>query len=441
MGLNNSMRLLHDNDVQGKYAPSLYTDETAAQGRHRAATLHTQLDADVVVVGAGFTGLSAALHLAETGKDVVLLEAHRAGWGASGRNGGQLGSGYNIGPNDLVASYGLAQAQALWRFAESAKISVHSVGKRYGFDLEYVPGIVIAAHRRRHVAALQAYVEGAQQHFDYAQSQTLDRAGIQEHIASDFYHGGLIDHGAGHINPLKLALGMTDAALANGVRLYEHSPAIRIDTRNGYWRAVTPSGSVTAPHLVFATNGYHDDLLPELSAHVMPVNSFVVATKPLGERAATLLPSDAAIADTRFVVGYFRRSRDGRLIYGGGEGYRYRFPQQPEDRVRRSLGRVFPDLATTRLSHVWGGTLAITPSRMPFARELRPGLLAAAGYSGHGVALSVACGSALARAIIGNREDLDMLEQIDVGRFPGGPRVRPWLLAAAMGGAAACDLL
>jgi gamma-glutamylputrescine oxidase len=435
------MRLLYDNDVKGRYASALYTQEAGASQRSHTSTLQAHLETDAVVVGAGFTGLSAALHLAEAGKDVMLLEAHRAGWGASGRNGGQLGSGYNTGPNELVAQYGLDKAQALWQFAESAKDTVHSLCKQHDLNIDYAPGIVMAAHRRRHVAALHTYVEGAQQHFGYDKGHTLDAAEMRAHVASDLYHGGLIDHGAGHINPLKLALGLSDAALNSGVQLFEQSPAIRIEPVGETWRVVTPSGSVTARHLVFATNGYHDDLLPELTPHVMPINSFVVATEPLGELAEALLPSDAAIADTRFVVGYFRRSRDGRLIYGGGEGYRYRFPRRPEERVRRSLGRVFPELRGRRFTHAWGGTLSITPSRMPFVREVRPRLLAAGGYSGHGVALSIGCGTALARAINGDREALELLSTIEVGRFPGGRRTRPWLLAAAMGAAALGDLI
>jgi len=202
---------------------------------------------------------------------------------------------------------------------------------------------------------------------------------------------------------MRPALRIGDSALRQGAHLYERSAVVRIERRGQHWRAVTASGTVTAPRLVFATNGYHDDLVPELGAHIMPVNSFVVATEPLGERAAALLPTDAAVADTRFVVGYFRLSRDNRLVYGGGEGYRYRFPTDPARRVRRSLQRIFPSLTKVQFSHSWGGTLAITPDRMPYVQELRPGFFAAGGYSGHGVALAVGTGFALAEAVQGDR--------------------------------------
>lgn len=446
--------LLYDNDERGRYAASLYTHETEALERPRAPRLYEHISAETIVIGAGFTGLSAALHLTEAGREVVIIDAHRAGWGASGRNGGQLGTGYNLSPAELVDEYGLQSARALWQFAESAKTTVHGLCDRYGINIDYVPGIVMAAHRKRHLAGLHALVVGAREHFDYPHGETLDAAALRAHVDSDFYHGGLIDHGAGHINPLKLALGLTNSALGSGAQLFEQTPALRIErlgrtpAESGQadkqqadkrWRVVTPAGSVTAAHVVFATNGYHENLVPELGRRVMPINSFVAATEPLGVLAETLLPTDAAVADTRFVVGYFRRSRDGRLVYGGGEGYRYRFPERFDERVRRSLQRVFPVLANIGFSHCWGGTLAITPKRMPFVRELRPRFLAAAGYSGHGVALSVGCGRALAEAILGDRDALELLSDIQVGQFPGRQWSRSWLLTTAMAAASAGD--
>ena len=215
----------------------------------------------------------------------------------------------------------------------------------------------------------------------------------------------------------------------------------RIERVAGAWHVPTPAGRVRAARVLVACNGYVDDLVPGVGRHVLPINSYIVATAPLGERGRALLPENDAVADTRFVIDYFRLSDDGRLVFGGGESYGHRFPADPARTVRRALERTFPQLAGVPLTHVWGGTLAITRHRLPYVREPRPGLHVMGGWSGHGVALATAGGRAFARAVAGDRTELALLESLPAPAFPGGERLRALLQRGAMTGAAWLDRL
>ena len=446
------MKLLHANDARARHAPSWY----AAGGRWAArAPLERHVEADVCVVGGGYTGLAAARELAARGRTVVVLEAHRVGWGASGRNGGQLGSGYNADQETLERRLGLARAHALWQLAEAAKREVRALDGLDGLDLQYRPGIVLAAHRPREVAPLHRRAEHLARAYGHDALEPLDRDAIRALVASEDYHGGVLDRGAGHLHPLRLAAALAVAAERAGAVLHEGSEVLRIEgadgarlrapaprgTPDGRPRLVTASGSVRAERVVLAANGYLDGLVGGIGAHVMPINNFILVTERLGARARALLPGNHAVADTRFVVNYFRRTPDDRLLFGGGENYGYRFPEDMARRTRRAMLGVFPDLADARVEHAWGGTLAITRSRLPHVRRLSPRLIVAGGYSGHGVGLAVAAGQAVGAALDGDEERLALLEALPTGRFPGGVRARPLLLALAMRGARWLDRL
>lgn len=430
-------RLLHANGASGVWPPSLYAQRLPAS--EPAPALEGHVEAEVCIVGAGYTGIGAALALSEAGIDTVLLDAHRAGWGASGRNGGQLGSGWNMDPDTLVKRFGIAVARRLWAFSESAKAHVLELAERHAIPIDYHPGIITSAHRARHVKGLHRYADAAEEHFGYERLEPLDAAALAELCGVQDHHGGNIDSGAGHLDPLQLALGLRRVATDTGARLHEGSEVLRLERHEGRHVAVTRSGSVSAARLIVACNGYHDDLLGELGRHVLPVNNFIVATEPLGALAGQLLPGNHAFVDTRFVVGYARRSADDRLIYGGGENTGYRFPDDFASEVRRAMTKNFPQLLDARIEAAWGGTLAITPSRLPWVRELDHGTLCAGGYSGHGVALAVRTGRALADAHLGRRDELELLERLPARPFPGGARLRPALLKAAFTGASLLD--
>ncbi len=434
------MKLLHANDKHGQHASSWYEATCPTPSR---ASLGRNVTHDVCVIGAGFTGLSAALHVAGGGKSVAVVDAHRVGWGASGRNGGQLGSGFNQNQQELEAALGANKARQLWKICEDAKQLVHTLCQQHHIDIEYKSGIVSAQHKAKFVSAAHDYCQFMNKQYHYDELEALSRDALNERVRSDDYFGGAIDHGAGHIHPLKLATGMAAAAEKAGAHIYEKSEVIRIDAltgSNGY-RVVTTQGSVLCEKIVLATNGYLDDLKPVVNHWIMPINNFIVVTEPLGDLAAELLPGDDAVADSRFVVNYYRRVDNDRLLFGGGENYSYRFPQSIDGIVRKAMLGVFPELANTAIDYSWGGTLAITRSRLPYANTLSEGFYTAGGFSGHGVALAGLYGQAIAQHIEGDTERFDLLSSLPTKPFPGGKSSRPALLALAMTGYSWLDKL
>ncbi|MCE6951002.1 FAD-binding oxidoreductase [Cereibacter sphaeroides] len=422
------MNLLYANDRPGEYPRSWYAATAAELAPFPALQVETQ--ADVCVVGAGYTGLSAALHLAQRGFSVVLLEAHRVGFGASGRNGGQVGSGQRLEQDELEHMVGREDARRLWDLSEEAKGLVRGLIDTHAMPVTFHPGVAHACRKPSEVAHARANAEKLARDYGYDQIQPLDRKGIRALIGSDAYVGGDIDRGAGHLHPLNFAIGLARACAAAGVRLHERSAVLNIE--QGPRPVVrTASGSVRAGHVVLAANGYLGNLVPEVAARVMPINNFIVATEPLGPRAAEVLSEPVAVADTRFVVNYWRLSEDGRLLFGGGESYGYRFPDIVKT-VTKPMLEVYPQLRDVRIDHAWGGTLAITMNRLPCFTRIGPNVLSASGYSGHGVALATLAGRILAEAVAGQAERFDLMASLPQPRFPGGAALRWPMLVLAM---------
>ncbi|MFC2967191.1 NAD(P)/FAD-dependent oxidoreductase [Acidimangrovimonas pyrenivorans] len=422
------MNLLHSNDRRGEYPGSYYAATATPLAPFPA--LAGEVRADVCVVGGGFTGLSAALHLAERGYDVVLLEAHRMGFGASGRNGGQVGSGQRLEQDTLEKMVGLDDARRLWQMGEDAKALVRELIDSHDMACKYHSGIAHGCWRAREVGHTHAYAEKMARDYGYDQIEPLDRAGIRALIGSEAYQGGDLDHGAGHVHPLNFAIGLAAAAAKAGAKLHELSEVTRIE--DGTRPVIhTAEGRVVADHVILAANGYLGGLEPKVAARVMPINNFVIATEPLGDRAQEILSQNVAAHDTKFVVNYWRLSEDGRLLFGGGESYGYRFPDIVRT-VRKPMLQVYPQLADARIDYAWGGTLAITMNRMPCFIRPRPNVLSASGYSGHGVALATLAGKVMAAAIAGQSERFDLMARLPMPAFPGGPALRTPLLVLAM---------
>lgn len=388
--------------------------------------------ADVCVIGGGYTGLSAALHLAEAGLSVVLLDASRLGSGASGRNGGQIHSGQRRDQDWLEAHVGLDDAKALWRLAEDAKALLHRLIARHMIDCDVKPGLIVADHKPSYVAHSHAYARKLNEVYGYPHAAPLSREELRELVGSDAYYGGMIDHGGGHLHPLNLALGLAKAAHKAGARLFEQSRALRIDEAGDKVKVATPKGVVEADWVLECGDGLQDGLDKRVDTHVMPIANYIAATEPLGERAREIISNGAAVADSRFVVNYYRLSGDGRLLFGGGESYTRRLRPDPGEFVRPYMLKVFPQLADARIDYGWGGLLGITMTRMPFVRRLSPRVLTAAGYSGQGVMLAPYFGKILAEAVAGQLGRFDLLARLPVPPFPGGPLMRWPLLVAGM---------
>lgn len=423
------MNLLFANDRQGRYPPSWYA--ATANDLPAFAPLRGQEKADVCIVGAGYTGLSAALHLAERGYDVVLLEAHRVGFGASGRNGGQLGSGQRMEQDGLEKLVGHEDAAKLWDLAEDAKDLVKSLIAKHAIDCHLKPGIAHMCFTPREVEAEHAYADHLAARYGYTALEKLDRDAAQAICPSPRYVGGTLDMTAAHLHPLNYALGLARAARDAGVRIYENTLVAQVN-KGQPAHVQADKGAVTADHVILACNGYLGGLDRKVAARVMPINNFIAATEPLGDDAARVLARDIAVADTRFVVNYFRLSHDNRLLFGGGESYGYRFPSDIGATVRKPMAGIFPHLRDVRFDYTWGGTLGITMKRMPYLARLGPNMLSASGYSGHGVGTATHAGKLMADAIAGQAEGFDTLSRVPAPRFPGGSALRAPLLVLAM---------
>jgi gamma-glutamylputrescine oxidase len=413
------------------HAPSYY----AATVRESVAVIPFEGSGrcDVCVVGGGYAGLSTALHLARRGVSVTLLEQSRLGWGASGRNGGQAHVGMRRTQQWLEARMGQDDAKRMLQFALGARAHLDWLIQTYGIDCDLRLGYVHADHRARYCADTRAHVEHMRSVYGYEHLRYVERDEMAAMVATRDYFGGSLDARAGHLHALNFALGIARAAASHGARLHEGVEVTGLHKAEGGWRVATRSGDLYAARVVLACNGYLRNLAPEVERRVMPINNFVAVTEPLGEAGARqLISNGAAISDSRFVVNYFRITPDNRLLFGGGENYGYRFPRDIAAFVRPHVLKIFPQLARVRFDYAWGGTLAITPVRMPWVRELEPGLVNASGFSGLGVVVAPFTGKAVADALCGERDAFELLGRVPVPSFPGGRLLRWPTLVAAM---------
>lgn len=419
---------LYSNDTPGQY-PTSYYAATANECPDFPA-LAEDLTVDVCVIGGGYTGLSTALHLAQKGYQVALLDAHRVGWGASGRNGGQLGTGQRLDQDELESMVGLDQAKQLWQLSMDAVSLCKQLIDQYQIDCDLTPGILHADHKPSYVAETRDYVEKLQRDYQHSQIRFVEQQEIRQMLGSEAYYGGSLDMSAAHLHPLNFALGLAKAAHQAGVKIYQHS---QVTSFTGGERPVAKVGdfSVSCDYLVLACNGYMDDLAPQVARKIMPINNYIVATEPLGDRAQEIIRDNVAVADSKFVINYFRLSADKRLLFGGGESYSFKFPSDIKRFVRKHMLEIYPQLADVRLDYGWGGTLGITRNRMPYLARMQGNVLNAAGYSGHGLGLATLSGQLLAEVVQGDLTRFDALAQVPTPDFPGGTLLRwPGLVLA-----------
>lgn len=393
--------------------------------------LEGRVQADVAILGAGLTGLSAALELAAAGLSVVIVEAKRIGWGASGRNGGQVIFGFGCDQAVITRQVGPARSREFFDWSLEGVSLVRERIRAHGIDAHWRDGHAHVAIKPRQVAELQAWQEDLRENFGYP-LQWWDRERLQSVLASPRYLGGLYDPKSGHLHPLEYTFGLARAALAAGVRIHEDSPV------TGLHRGLQPvlrtaRGQVVADHVVLAGNALMHRIAPELERKTMPVGTYVGATAPLGaERAAALIRNGMAVADVNWALDYFRLSHDHRLLFGGRASYSTLPPPDLAGTMRRRMTRVFPQLDGVGFEQVWGGLVDISRNRAPHWGRLGTNIYFAQGFSGHGVAATGLAGRVIAEAIRGQASRLDAFAKLAHSDFPGGRALRTPLLVAAM---------
>ncbi|KRG69797.1 NAD(P)/FAD-dependent oxidoreductase [Pseudoxanthomonas dokdonensis] len=411
------------------YPPSWYAASTPLLPLQPA--LQGSAEADVCILGAGYTGLSAALELAEAGYRVVVLEAARIGWGASGRNGGQVIAGYSCGEAALESLIGFDDARRLFDYSREGVHWLRQRIERHRIDCHWRDGHASTPIKPRQVSEWQAAARHMSERYQYP-VQWWSREQLRGQLASDRYLGALYDPHSGHLHPLAYVLGLARACLAAGVVIHEQSAVTRVD-RGAQPIMHTRAGQVRCQSGILAGNALLRGIAPELESRIMPVGTYIAATEVLGaERASALIGNDMAVADTNWALDYFRLSQDHRLLFGGRASYSTLPPPSLRATMTRRMRRVFPQLADVRMDYLWGGLIDISRNRAPHFGRLGDNLYFAQGFSGHGVAATGMAGRFIAEAIRGQSERLDAFARIGHASFPGGRALRTPLLVAAM---------
>ena len=415
-------------------AQNYYYALTPAPAAHAAlAGEHTF---DVCVVGGGISGLSAALHLAERGLRVALLEAKHIGYGGSGRSGGQSIMGYACEQTTLEKAVGAADARRMWDISiEGLKLQRDLIA-RHSIDCDYVPGHMILGMKRRHDDALRAEVDNLRSVYDYHSIRLIGREEVRTLIASERYTSALHDSNGGHLHPYRYTLGLGRAATSAGVSIFENSWVTRLDVAQSATAdnlVHTAQGTLRARHLVIAGGALLGRLVPSLARKLMDVGTYIAATQPLGEtRARALISNNAAAADMNWIVDYFRLSSDHRLLFGGRVSYSGIDPFDSARVLRQRIANVFPQLDDVRIEYAWGGFLDITLNRAPHFGRLGPNACFVQGLSGHGMVIAGMAGKLVSELVGGTAERFDMYSRIPHMDFPGGAFLRRPALVLAM---------
>jgi gamma-glutamylputrescine oxidase len=409
-------------DGSTPHAPSYYAasanpapDRPALKGDHQI---------DICVVGAGYSGLSTALHLAEKGYKVALVEGARVGWGASGRNGGQIVNGLNASLQTIKKRYGADTANFVAGLVQEGGDIIRERVKTYDIQCDLKHGNIFTGLTDAHIRELderRALWAG----YGIKNQEMLSKAELRDHIGSDVYAGGMIDHSGGHMHPLNLALGEAAAFEALGGVIYENSPVIHATTEAAKPVVTTANGSITCTTLILCGNAYLGHVVPALTARVMPVSTQMMATEPLGEdRAKALLPTDKCVEDVRYILDYFRLSADHRLLFGGGTVYGGTDPSDIIGKLRPAMEKVYPQLKGIKIDFAWSGNFALSFSRVPQMGRIGTNTYFAHGYSGHGVTGSHTFGRILAQAVDGDKSRFDVFAKVPWYPFPGGRMFR-----------------
>jgi gamma-glutamylputrescine oxidase len=416
-----------DSPAATSHAGSYYA--ASASPAPRRPPLAGAVECDVCVVGGGIAGCSAALHLAQRGYSVVLLEQHRIGWGASGRSGAQALPGVASGQARLGKLIGPGAARSVWDISVAGLALMRELIARHRIDCNWVDGHMLTAVKPRHERELRRELDELQQKLGYASVRYMQREETQATLASRRYLGAIYDRNAGHLHPLDYTRGLAAAAERASARIHEDTRALGFTAAH----VRTPSGEVRARFLVLCGNVYLGDTAPALASRIMAVGTHIIATEPLGaERAGRLIANNAAVSDMNWVLDYFRRSADHRLLFGGRVSYSGLSSFEAPGATRTRMLKVFPQLADARVEYSWGGHVDITLNRAPHFGRLLPNVYFLQGFSGHGIALTGIAGKLVADAIAGQAERFDVFARIPHRDFPGGAMLRRPALVLAM---------
>jgi gamma-glutamylputrescine oxidase len=406
-----------------EHAKSYYA-ATAHKQDARAALAGTE-SADVCIIGAGFTGISAALELAERGFSVIVLEAVRVGFGASGRNGGQIVNGYSRDLDVISARYGVDAGRAIGAMALEGGDIIRERIDKYKIHCDHVTGGLFTAFTAKQMKGLEHHRQ-VWADFGHHSLELVDKAGLAKHVTTDVYVGGMIDHLSGHIHPLNLVQGEAAAVESLGGRIFENSPVVAVDGSV----VKTARGEVRANFVLVCANAYIGDLLPEIGGKIMPVSTQILATEPLGALAPALLPSNVCVEDANYVLDYFRRTADGRILYGGGIVYGGQDPASIRAKILPNMLKTFPGLKDARIDYAWSGNFALTLTRFPHMGRLSPNVYFSHGDSGHGVTTTHLLGRILGEAVAGTAGRFDVFASLPYYPFPGGKALRVPLTVA-----------
>jgi gamma-glutamylputrescine oxidase len=405
-----------------KHTGSSYAASANFSPERPALTGDRQID--ICIVGAGYSGLSTGLHLVEMGYKVAIIEGARVGWGASGRNGGQIVNGLNASLQTIKKRYGQDTADFVAGLVQEGGEIIRERVKTYGIECDLKAGNIFTGLTSAHMKELEARRALWASHGIHNQ-EMLDKDQLRAHIGSDVYEGGMIDHTGGHMHPLNLFLGEAAAFESLGGVIYEQSPVIDADTDAARPVVRTAGGTMTCGTLVLCGNAYLGHVVPALTSRVMPVSTQMMATEPLGEaRATALLPTDKCVEDVRYILDYFRLSADKRLIFGGGTVYGGADPSDVVAKLRPAMEKVYPSLKGVGIDFAWSGNFALSFSRVPQLGRLGANTYFSHGYSGHGVTGSHMFGRILAQAIDGDKTRFDVFAKVPWYPFPGGRMLR-----------------
>ena len=406
----------------GAYPDSYYA---ASRNIERAPTvLEGDIQADVAVLGAGYSGLSTAIHLAEKGYKVAVVEGARVGWGASGRNGGQIVNGLNASLDTIRRRYGEEAGAFVGGLVQEGGRIIRRLVSTYGIDCDLKDGNIYAAYTAAHMKDLE-HKKALWKRYGMDDHQLLDREAMRRLVNTDAYVGGMLDTTGGHMHPLNLTLGEAKALESLGGTIYEQSPVTKVEHEADKPVIHTAKGRVTANVAVLCGNAYLGHVVPKLVSRVMPVSTQMMATEPLGrERALSLIPSDMCVEDVRYILDYFRLSADNRMIFGGGTVYGGTDPADVRAKLRPNMEKVFPSLKGVKIDHAWSGNFALSFSRVPQMGKIGRNTYFAHGYSGHGVTGSHLFGKILSEAIDGDLSRFSQFEKLPWIPFPGGRMFR-----------------